>query len=73
MANGHAQPIAGLPLKTALPSHHPGRDVFLALALKGILLLALYLWCFSPAHRPASDADAIATALVGVPGARSIP
>jgi hypothetical protein len=43
----------------------PARDVFLALALKGILLLAIYLLCFSPAHRPPSDTTATATAIVG--------
>ena len=61
--------IARIPDGTARPAH----DVFLALALKGILLLALYLLCFSPAHRPASDADSIATALVGAPVSRSTP
>ncbi len=60
-------------MKTDLPSRHAGRDVFWALALKGVLLLALYLLCFSPAHRPGSDADAIATALVGAPVSPNIP
>jgi len=37
----------------------------IALALKGILLLAIYLFFFGPAHRLPSDATATATALLG--------
>ncbi len=30
---------------------HPGRDVFVALFIKGVLLLAIYFLFFGPAHR----------------------
>jgi hypothetical protein len=50
----------------------PARDVFLALAVKGILLLAIYLLFFGPAHRPAVDADATATAVVGAHPIRDV-
>ena len=38
---------------------HPGRDVFVALAIKGILLLAIYFLFFGPSHRSPSDAAAL--------------
>ena len=45
----------------------PGRDVAWALALKGALLLLLYLACFGPSHRiavtPARVAAAFALAV----------
>lgn len=41
------------------------RDLIRALALKGILLIALYLLFFGPAHRMPSDASATAAALIG--------
>ncbi len=37
----------------------------IALALKGILLLVIYLFFFGPAHRLPSDANATAAALIG--------
>jgi hypothetical protein len=43
----------------------PRRDVLVALGLKGILLLAIYLLFFGPAHRAPSDAAATAAALIG--------
>jgi hypothetical protein len=43
----------------------PARDVMIALALKGILLLVIYLSFFGPAHRLPSDAVATAAALIG--------
>ncbi|MGA9024659.1 MAG: cytochrome oxidase putative small subunit CydP [Steroidobacteraceae bacterium] len=48
-------------------------DVFAALALKLLLLLALYLLFFGPAHRPASDAVQTASAIVGTQPARDAP
>jgi len=42
-----------------------GRDIFVALSLKIMLLAILYGLFFSPSHRPPADAAAIATALVG--------
>ena len=41
------------------------RDVLLALALKALLLSALYLLFFGPSRRPAADAAATAAALTG--------
>lgn len=41
------------------------QDLMLALALKGMLLLAIYLFFFSLAHRVPSDARAISAALIG--------
>ena len=41
------------------------RDLTVALALKGVLLLTLYLLFFGPAHRPPSDAAATAATLIG--------
>jgi hypothetical protein len=52
---------------------HPARDVFAALALKAMLLLALYLFCFGPAHRPSSDAAQTADAMVGTQSAKDVP
>ena len=43
----------------------PRRDVVLALAVKGVLLLAIYCAFFGPAHRPRSDAAATAAAFIG--------
>jgi len=43
----------------------PARDLIVALALKGVLLFAIYLLFFGPAHRLRSDAAATATALIG--------
>jgi len=43
----------------------PARDVLMALAIKGLLLLALYALFFAPSHRPASTAVATASALIG--------
>ena len=40
------------------------REVLLALALKGVLLLAIYLLFFSPPHRPPSNAAATSAALI---------
>jgi hypothetical protein len=51
----------------------PGRDVFAALAIKGILLLAIYLLFFGPAHRPPSDSTATATALLGTNASKDAP
>jgi hypothetical protein len=45
--------------------HRPARDLIVALALKGVLLLAIYLLFFGPAHRLPSDASATAAALIG--------
>lgn len=49
------------------------RDVFAALALKLMLLLAIYVLFFSPAHRPSSDAAHTANAVVGTQPARDAP
>jgi hypothetical protein len=43
----------------------PARDLSIALGLKGVLLLALYLLFFGPAHRVPADAGATASALTG--------
>lgn len=43
----------------------PQRELLLALALKGILLLIIYCLFFGPAHRLPSDAAATAAALIG--------
>jgi len=43
----------------------PARDVFAALALKGVLLAVIYVLFFGPAHRSSADATATAKALVG--------
>jgi len=40
------------------------QEVLLALALKGALLLAIYLLFFSPQHRPPSNAAATSAALI---------
>jgi hypothetical protein len=52
---------------------HPARDVFAALALKALLLLALYLLFFGPAHRTSSDAVQTANAMVGTQSAKDAP
>jgi hypothetical protein len=49
------------------------RDVFAALALKVMLLLALYVLFFGPAHRPSSDAAQTANAVVGTQSAKDVP
>jgi len=41
------------------------RDIAIALAVKFALLVALYLVCFSPAHRARVTSDSTATALMG--------
>jgi hypothetical protein len=51
----------------------PGRDVLVALALKGTLLLAIYLLFFGPAHRPRSDASATAQAMIGAGALKDTP
>jgi len=43
----------------------PARDVLAALALKGVLLMVIYLLFFSSAHRSRPDASTTATALLG--------
>jgi hypothetical protein len=40
------------------------RELVIALALKGILLLAIYSLCFGPAHRRPADAAATGAALL---------
>jgi len=47
------------------PELRPARDLIVALALKGVLLLAIYLLFFGPAHRVPSDAAATAAAFIG--------
>jgi hypothetical protein len=58
--------------KILVPSYaaRPRRELLLALALKGILLLIIYCLFFGPAHRLPSDAAATAAALTGTNGAR---
>jgi hypothetical protein len=51
----------------------PGRDVLVALAFKGMLLLAIYLLFFGPAHRLPSDAAATAKALIGASASKDTP
>jgi hypothetical protein len=53
--------------KTLVPSYaaRPQRELLLALALKGILLLIIYCLFFGPAHRLPSGAAATAAALIG--------
>jgi hypothetical protein len=43
----------------------PGRDVVVALAIKGLLLLLLYALFFGSSHRVPADAGATAEALIG--------
>ena len=43
----------------------PARDLIVALALKGVLLVIIYLLFFGSAHRLPSDAAASAAALIG--------
>jgi hypothetical protein len=47
------------------PGPRLARDLTVALALKGALLLAIYLLFFGPAHRLPSDPAATAAALLG--------
>jgi hypothetical protein len=51
----------------------PARDVLVALAVKGILLFAIYLMFFGPAHEPRSDASATAHALIGSSASKDTP
>jgi hypothetical protein len=51
----------------------PARDVLVALAVKGILLFAIYLLFFGPAHEPRSDARATAHALIGASASKDTP
>lgn len=51
--------------RVSMAAAKPARDLTLALALKGALLLALYLLFFGPSHRSPSDAPATAAALLG--------
>jgi len=43
-----------------------GRDIAVALAIKLVLLFAIYVLFFSPAHRLPSNTAATATAVTGV-------
>ncbi len=47
------------------PGPRLARDLTVALALKGVLLLTIYLLFFGPAHRLPSDAAATAATLIG--------
>ena len=47
-----------------------GRDIALAVALKIVLVAALYLLLIRPAFHPASDAHATAAAVAGYGGKR---
>ena len=51
----------------------PGRDIFVALAVKGVLLLAIYLLFFGPTHRSPSDSTATATVLLGTNESKDAP
>jgi len=51
----------------------PQRDVLVALALKGVLLLTIYFLFFGPAHRLPSDASATAAALIGMSASKDAP
>ncbi len=51
-------------IRNLSPAARLRREVLLALALKGALLLAVYLLFFSPAHRPPSNAAATSAALI---------
>jgi hypothetical protein len=62
-----------LNLRTLFRSARPARDIFAALALKGVLLLAIYLLFFGPAHRLPSDATATAKALIGAFPSKDAP
>ncbi len=59
--------------RKAFDAAHPGKDVFIALVVKGVLLLAIYFLFFGPAHRSASDAVATAAALTGTRTSRDAP
>ena len=52
-------------------SRRPWRDVLAAVSLKLVLLAALYLLFFTPAHRPPSDASATARVVAGANAAGS--
>jgi hypothetical protein len=62
-----------LPFWGSRKESHAARDVLAALALKLMLLLALYFLFFGPAHRPASDAAQTAAAIVGAKPAAEVP
>lgn len=62
-----------LPHLWTLQDSSPGRDVVLALALKGLLLLALYLLFFGPAHRPLLDTRTTSEALLGAYPSKDAP
>ena len=51
----------------------PARDVLAALALKGVLLAAIYVLFFGPAHRSPSDPAATAKALFGESQSKDVP
>jgi len=61
-----------LPAKPANVSG-PVRDISAALALKAVLLFAIYLLLFGPAHRSPSDAAATANALIGTSTSQDAP
>jgi hypothetical protein len=44
-----------MPVTARLPASRLGRDIILALAAKAAALLLLWLFFFSPAHRPPAD------------------
>jgi hypothetical protein len=50
------------------PTHNPIRDLTLAMAIKIVLVLALYALLSRPVFRPASDAVATAAAVAGPSG-----
>jgi len=52
-------------LRRGFNTSGPTRDVLAALALKGVLLAALYVLFFGPAHRSPADPATTAMALVG--------
>jgi hypothetical protein len=57
-----------VPVRTFGSSPHTprlGRDIAVALAIKLVLLSAIYLLFFSSANRPPSNAAATATAVAG--------
>jgi hypothetical protein len=55
--------------RTRPETQRPGREVLIALAVKGAALAGLYFLCFGPAHRSPATAAATAAALVGHPAA----
>lgn len=63
--NRHLSGVHGAP--------RPGRDILKALALKGLLLLAIYLLFFEPNHRMPQDAAATSRALIGASAQKDPP